>query len=123
MLDSVLRATPPEALGPDAYGVYALLLASRGDRAGAQGYIERAIARGEGRSHFHHAEYAIAAAYAQMGERARALEWLRRTAADGMPCYPLFAKDPMLDPLRRDPAFIAFLDQLKIQHERYQRTL
>jgi len=123
LLDSVLRATPPEALGPDAYGVYALLLASRGDRAGAQGYIERAIARGEGRSHFHHAEYAIAAAYAQMGDRARALEWLRRTAADGMPCHPLFAKDPMLDPLRRDPAFITFLDQLKIQHEGYQRTL
>ena len=119
LLDSVLRATPPEALGPDAYGVYALLLASRGDRAGAQGYIERAIARGEGRSHFHHAEYAIAAAYAQMGDRARALEWLRRTAADGMPCHPLFAKDP----LRRDPAFITFLDQLKIQHEGYQRTL
>jgi len=123
LLDSLLRATPPEALGPDAYGVYALLLASRGDRAGAQGYIERAIARGEGRSHFHHAEYAIAAAYAQMGDRARALEWLRRTAADGMPCHPLFAKDPMLDPLRRDPAFITFLDQLKIQHEGYQRTL
>jgi len=123
LLDSVLRATPPQALAPDAYGVYALLLAARGDQAGAQGYIERAIASGQGRSHFHHAEYAIAAAYVQMGDRARALEWLRRTAADGMPCYPLFAKDPMLDPLRRDPAFIAFLDQLKIQHERYQRTL
>ena len=33
-----------------------------------------------------------------MGRNEESLRWLRRTAADGFPCYPLFEKDPLLDP-------------------------
>ncbi|PYP69559.1 MAG: hypothetical protein DMD41_16680 [Gemmatimonadetes bacterium] len=51
----------------------------------------------------------------------KAMAWLRRTAEDGLPCYPLFAGDPYLDSLRRDPQLVAFLARLKLQWETYRR--
>jgi len=46
------------------------------------------------------------------------VEWLRRTADTGMPNYPLFARDPFLDNIRRDPAFVAFMEELQPQWKR-----
>jgi hypothetical protein len=51
------------------------------------------------------------------------MEWLRRAAEDGLPCYPLFAGDPYLNSLRRDPPFVAFLGRLKAQWQSYKATL
>lgn len=42
---------------------------------------------------------------------------------DGWPCYPSFARDPNLDNIRADPAFIAFLTALRGQWERYRAVL
>ena len=78
---------------------------------------------GKGLGHFHHAEYDIACAYAVLGKTDEALSWLRRTAADGFPCYPLFEKDPLLASLRSDRDFQAFLGEMKAMWERYQATL
>ncbi len=116
-----------EGRGPrepaDLASARAVILARRGQRAGMRQQIAVAVAKGSGRSHFHHAEYNIATAYALQGDHARALAWLRRTADDGLPCYPLFAGDPYLDGLRRDPQFVAFLARLKAQWENYKTTL
>jgi hypothetical protein len=61
------------------------------------------IEAGQGKLQFHHAEYNIASAYALMGRNHSAVQWLQRAADDGLPCYPLFEKDPHLDNLRGDP--------------------
>ncbi len=101
----------------------ALLLAATGNAPKAIEQIRIAIAAGVGQSTFHHAEYTIASAYALLGNNRPAVDWLRKTAEDGLPCYPLFEKDPNLNRLRHDPDFIAFMKDLKSQWEQYSATL
>jgi serine/threonine protein kinase/tetratricopeptide (TPR) repeat protein len=99
--------------------VRAVLLAGSGRTEEARRQI-RIAETGEALSHFHHAAYNIASAYAQMGDHAAAVRWLRRTAEEGFPCYPLFAKDPALDPLRNDPSFTHFMAELKQRWEQFR---
>jgi eukaryotic-like serine/threonine-protein kinase len=99
--------------------VLAVIWAGSGRPAEARQQIQMAE-RGESLSHFHHAAYNIAGAYALMGEPVTAIHWLRRTANEGFPCYPLFAKDRTLDPLRRDPQFIQFMAEMKQRWERFR---
>jgi TolB-like protein/tRNA A-37 threonylcarbamoyl transferase component Bud32 len=99
--------------------VLAVLLAGSGRSGEARQQI-RIAETGEALSHFHHAAYNIASAYALMGDHAAAVRWLRRTAKEGFPCYPLFAKDPTLDPLRNDPSFIYFMAEVKQRWERFR---
>jgi tetratricopeptide (TPR) repeat protein len=99
--------------------VLAVLLADSGRTAEARRQI-RVAETGASLSHFHHAAYNIAATYALMGDHAAAVRWLRRTADEGFPCYPLFAKDPTLDPLRSDPQFIQFMAELKQRWEGFR---
>ncbi len=101
----------------------ALLFAQAGDAARAEEDIRTAIEKGKGFGHFHHTAYNIASAYALLHQPARAVYWLRQAAEGGWPCYPYFARDPNLDNIRRDPAFIAFMRELKAQWERYRATL
>jgi hypothetical protein len=49
------------------------------------------------------------------------LKWLRETAKEGFPCYPLFARDPFLAPIRQEPDFIAFMTEMRERWEGYQR--
>ena len=105
---------PNEAAGAgaesDTASARAVVYAANGNRSEAADAIRAAIAGERGGSHFHHAMYFIAAAYAQLGDAPNALHWLQRTSSEGMPCYPLFAKDPLLDPIRSDPRIQSFLD-------------
>ena len=101
----------------------ALMAAEAGDNRGAEQKIKRSIELGKGFGHFHHAAYAIASAYALMNKHEDAIRWLQMTADDGFPCYPLFERDPNLNNLRQDPMFIAFMNKLKEQCERYRSTL
>ena len=48
----------------------------------------------------HHVAYGLGAAYAQLGDPASALQWLRVAADTGFPCAPWFDADPLLAPLR-----------------------
>src|SRR5262249_32804735 len=43
-----------------------------------------------------------------------------KTAATGFPNYPLFARDPFLDRIRQTPAFIKFMNEQKVEHEKYR---
>jgi hypothetical protein len=101
----------------------ALLLADSGRRSEAQQMIQVAIKKGEGFGHFHHTAYAVGSAYALMNKTQLALKWLQMAANDGFPCYPMYENDPILNNLRKDPAFIEFLAQLKKQWEQYKATL
>jgi DNA-binding winged helix-turn-helix (wHTH) protein/Tfp pilus assembly protein PilF len=61
----------------------------------------------------HHAAYFAAAAWARMGHAEEAVRWMREAAETGFPCYPLFARDPNLDPIRQDTRFQAFLAEMQ----------
>lgn len=56
-----------------------------------------------------------------MARLAKTMKWLRVTVKEGYPCYPLFARDPHLDRIRKDPEFIRFMTELKTRWDGYQR--
>ena len=58
----------------------------------------------------HHVAYSLGAAYAQLGRMAESRAWLDRSVATGFACYPWYVRDPLLEPLRRDPASHEFLE-------------
>jgi serine/threonine-protein kinase len=120
LLDSVLLRNRIRSRA-DLLGPKAVLLAAEGKRQEVERIIREATASRSAVSHFHHAQYTFAMAYALLGDRRRALELLRNTANNGMPCYPLFAGDPNLKNLRGDPEFAAFLEEQRIQWERYRK--
>jgi TolB-like protein len=121
LTEDYLRATPQDP-GGLLNSVRAMLHAGAGETA-AEHDIQRSTELGVGFGHFHHAAYSIASAYALMHRRALAVRWLRRVVDDGFPCYPLLARDPNLDDLRQDPAFLALLAELKSQWEHWEKTL
>jgi TolB-like protein len=65
----------------------------------------------------HHVAYSLGAAEAQLGHPAAAMKWLRSASETGFPCYPWFATDSLLTPLRSNPAFTTFLGGLGRAHD------
>lgn len=110
-----LRQNPRDVEGGLMTSFTAILYAAIGRWREAEDAIRRASAIGQNYGHFHHSEHNIASAYALMGEHGRAIEWLRKAWIEGMPCFPLLAQDPNLNPLRHDPAFVAFMRQSKAE--------
>ena len=107
-LDAYLR-THPEDTGGMNNAMLAVLAADRRDLSLMTSLISRAQEKGKGFGHFHHTAFTIARAYALAGRAPEAVRWLEQTAADGYPCYPVFAQDSALDSIRRDAAFQQFL--------------
>ncbi len=99
----------------------AVLAADAGDRRLAEERIRAAVERGRGYGHFHHTAYNVASAYALLGRPAEALRWLRVAADNGLPCYPLYEKDPTFDKIRKDPGFVAFLAEQRRAWEEFGR--
>jgi TolB-like protein/DNA-binding SARP family transcriptional activator len=56
----------------------------------------------------------IAKVYENLGDRDRAIAWLRRAARERFPTLVFVRTDPILDPLRSDPRFQALLRELGI---------
>jgi hypothetical protein len=48
----------------------------------------------------------------------QAVRWLRRTAEDGVPCYPMFRDDPQLRKLRGDAGYDRLLEEMRRDWER-----
>ena len=113
--------------GPDYYpALMAALLARKGQFDSARKQIDQGRPKARNTdelSHLHHAQYFLGVAYALMGDARQAVTWLKKASLEGLPCYPLFERDPDLDSLRKDPEFIAFMERLKAQHERFRATL
>jgi len=92
----------------------ASFLAARGDRKQAELILKEIV----GSTYMdHHAAYAIGAAYAQLGQHQQAIKWLTRAIETGLPCYPWFEKDPLLNPLRTLSEFQHMLGNLKAYWE------
>jgi hypothetical protein len=58
-----------------------------------------------------------------MGRAKEAVDWLRKAADTGFPCYRLFTRDPNLDPIRRDPMFQAFMADLEKRSASLRKTM
>ena len=99
----------------------ALLLALQGKHREAQAGVPRIMELARKDKGYHHYPYDIARVYALDSKSKEAVKWLRLAVKDGFPCYPLFARDPFLDPVRNDPAFILFMNEMKIRWAGYKR--
>jgi tetratricopeptide (TPR) repeat protein len=118
LLSELLESTSASARARAAAEL-ASFLAARGERSRARALIRRV----ETGDYFdHHVAYSLGAAHGQLGEPAAARAWLARAAAIGFPCYPWFARDPLLAPLRQDAGFRRFLDSLRAEWERARAT-
>lgn len=97
------------------------LLALQGKHDEAQAATSEFIGKVRKNRGYHHFTYEVARVFAQGGKSAEALKWLRYTAENGFPCYPLFERDPYLNPIRKDPEFSKFLAEMKERWEGYRR--
>ena len=62
-------------------------------------------------------------AYARLGRKADAVDWLRRAAENGFPNYPLFRNDPSLKTLQGDSGYETLMAALAQQFESYRRLV
>ena len=99
----------------------ALFLALQGKNQEAQAAVPVILEKLRRNRGYHHYTYNFARVYAMGGKSEEALKWLRVTVVEGFPCYPLFARDQFLDPIRKDAAFIKFMAEMKERWEGYQR--
>jgi len=93
-----------------AQAILAILLAARHANSEARALVKTIQ---DGGFMDHHIAYSLGATYAQLGDFAEARRWLAEAARTGLPCYPWYARDPLLDPLRSDPEFQRFLSGLQ----------
>ncbi len=121
--DPGLSTRTREDASVEITSAFAFLFAATGDTLQALRYIGAAQQRGNASSHYHHSEYTIACAYALLRKNSLAIEWLRRTAEDGYPCYPLFLTDPPLASLRDEPQYRELLERLKREWQRWDGEL
>jgi TolB-like protein/Flp pilus assembly protein TadD len=106
---------------PESRRDTALLMALQGRHREAQAAVPGIMEKVRRDKAYHHYTYDLARIYALGGKGEEALKWLRITVKEGFPCYTLFARDPFLDPIRKDPAFIQFMAEMKTRWEGYQR--
>ena len=65
--------------------------------------------------------YKLAQAYAVLGDKAAALNALRRSVEQGFFCYPYFIADPLLENIRSDPDYANLIEHARIRHEEFKR--
>lgn len=65
----------------------------------------------------HHVAYSLGAAFAQLGDADASVVWLERAATTGLPCYPWFQRDPLLDPVRQHAGFVQLINRLKFERD------
>ena len=87
----------------------AAVSAASGDVSSARRLVDQVLAGGY---RDHHVEYGLGAAFTQLGDHRAAIQWLRQAADSGFPCAVWYERDPLLDPLRQDPTFQTFVQDL-----------
>ena len=89
----------------------------------ARAATERFLAVAEKNRYYHHLTYGAVRIFALGGDGEQAARWLQETIRWGYPCYPLFADDHMLDPVRKSPEFQRVLTALREEWEQYRQEL
>lgn len=117
-LRGLLRRHPEDPL---ALSLGSLVRALRGDPRGSRSLQKSAEKAIKGETHPHHAWHLIACAESVLGDQEAALHWLKRTSDEGMPCYPWYARDPLLAKLREDPNGRDFFATLRRRFEYFER--
>jgi TolB-like protein/Flp pilus assembly protein TadD/predicted Ser/Thr protein kinase len=118
---SIAEALARNPNHPFARSAHARLLALNGAFQEAEAE-ELAILEKAGKNRaYHHLTYDLAAVYALAGKNQEAIAWLKKTVDLGMPNYLLFARDPHLDRIRKEPAFVQFMTEQKTRWDNYQR--
>ena len=112
MLASAMRRGQPDVR---AQASLASIEAAAGLRDQARARAE-SVARGSYMDH--HVAYSLGAAFAQLGEPDKSLAWVQQAADTGFPCSPWFERDTLLEPMRRDPRFVRFLDRMRGARDR-----
>ena len=113
-LDSLTRSTSAPAANR-ARAALASFLAHGGDHRQAEALIGEVVKAGGYMDH--HVAYSVGAAYAQLGRPDQAAIWLAKAIDTGFPCYPWFERDPLLDPVRKDPRVSQLLARLRASWE------
>jgi TolB-like protein len=106
-----------------AFAWRAVVLARAGERVAAERDARRAAAELPKVGHIHHVEYDLARTHALLGHPREAMEWLERTARDGMPSHTLFSTDPFLQGLHGDAAFQDLMGRVKAQCDHYRALI
>jgi tetratricopeptide (TPR) repeat protein len=100
---------------------YAILLAKKGDKAGALKKIDLCEKANSNFGHFHHIAYNLAEAYALLGDYEKSVNKLIWAADNGFPNYPYFRDDPYLISLHQFAPYNELLKKLKINWEKYRQ--
>ena len=128
-LDDVLRAGKDNdfrSVDIDVLAVQASVFAKLGNRSDAERILKAVIPRAvnpTGLSDIHHAQFDIGRAFLLLGNADEAVRWLTKAADEGYPSYPKFSTEPDLSSLNKHPAFVAMLERLRKDFERWQATL
>ena len=112
ILANVLRDNRPDTRSQASL---AGVLAANGRRDEAEKTIRAVVDSGY---MDHHVAYSLGAAEAQLRHPAEAVRWLRSAAETGFPCYQWMLRDSLLDPIRSEPRFQAFLTTLRADYDR-----
>lgn len=110
-----LARSPSASASARAQATLASFLAARGETAGAEQLL-RVVTSSAYMDH--HVAYSVGVAQARLGQSTESVRWLRRAAETGFPCYPFFAGDPLLEPMRTEPEFVDLLEQLRQRRQR-----
>jgi serine/threonine protein kinase/Flp pilus assembly protein TadD len=101
------------------YSAAGLVAARQGRTEEALRQIELTVQHKKAYGHYHHGQYDVGCILALLGQKDEAVVWLREAARNGFPCYPVFCRDPLLDPLRDHEPFVRFLTEMRKEHEDY----
>ncbi len=91
----------------------AIIWAQRGDASRAEALAQKALNDAKTLSHTHHSWHNVAAVYGLLGKPDEAVRWLDQAARMGLPNFPLFRDDPLLDPLRGHAGFDRLMSDLR----------
>ncbi|MCL6482352.1 MAG: winged helix-turn-helix domain-containing protein [Firmicutes bacterium] len=114
----LLLDSPSASTAARGQAFLAAILAARGERARALELLKLV----EQKKYLdHHVAYSIGAAYAQLGNTAEAVAFLRKAVEMGLACYPWFEKDPLLNPLRTKTEFRRFMEEFHSSWKQLQQ--
>lgn len=111
--EATREADAASELGPSSYlgkSLHAMVAAARGDRPAAEAAIRSFESDAQ---HNHWAAIRVALCYAKLGDRDRAIEWLKRSADLGHHSWNELVKHPWFQALQSDPEFQQVVAKMK----------